>query len=264
MLGLALLGTFLTLAVFAPLIAPYDPRVKSGEPFEPPSGRHLLGTNDIGEDILSELIHGARISLLIGSTVAVIAVLLGTLVGIVSGYYGGAVDSGLMRLVDVILVLPSLPLLILFAAFLGPSFLNLILVMSILMWTRPARVIRSQVLSTRALGYVEAAESLGGSIAHTLRHHVMPRVLPLALAQFILVASIAILIEASLSFLGLGDPLAKSWGTMLYYANVRGAFLTGAWVWWIIPPGLAIAATVLGFAFTGYALEELANPRLKR
>jgi len=261
--GFGVVTLLVAAAVLAPWISPYDPTESVGAPFSPPSREHLLGTNDIGQDILSELLHGARISLTVGFLAAGLAVAIGTVVGAVSGYFGGLVDAFLMRLVDVVLVLPFLPLMILLAAYLGPSFWNLILVMAVLVWARPARVIRSQVLQLRSLSYVEAARALGGGDAHLLIRHVIPGILPLALAQFILAASSAILIEASLSFLGLGDPTAKSWGSVLYFAQVRSAFLTGAWVWWVLPPGLLITATVLGFALMGFALEEVLNPRLR-
>lgn len=248
----------------APWIAPYDPDETIGNPFEPPSSRHWLGTNDVGRDILSELIYGVRVSMTIGFLASLVSITIGTLVGVVAGYFSGWVDTALMRLVDIVLVIPFLPLMILLAAYLGPSFWNIILVIGLLVWARPARVVRAQVLSIRSLDYVDAARVLGASAGRILRRHILPGVLSLSLAQFILAASGAILIEASLSFLGLGDPTAKSWGSTLYYAQVRSAFLSGAWKWWVIPPGLLITTAVLGFAFTGFALEELLNPRLRR
>lgn len=262
--GLFLIAALAGAAILAPWIVPYNPDETSGEPFERPSARHWLGTNDVGQDLLSEMIVGARISLSIGFLAAMIAISIGTLVGVVAGYFGAWIDALLMRLVDVVLVIPFLPLMILLAAYLGPSFWNLILVIGLLVWARPARVIRAQVLSLKSLDYVDAARALGASAGRILRYHVLPGVLSLSLAQFILAASSAILIEASLSFLGLGDPTAKSWGSILYYAQVRSAFLTGAWLWWVLPPGLLITGTVLGFAFTGFAAEEILNPRLRR
>ena len=261
--GLTFLILLAATAVFAPWVAPYNPEETSGGPFEAPSRLHLLGTNDIGQDILSELIFGARISLVIGFLAAIVAISIGTAVGTVAGYFGGWVDTVLMRAVDVVLVIPFLPLMILLAAYLGPSFWNIILVIGLLVWARPARVLRSQVLSLRSLEYIDAARALGASAGRILSLHVLPGVISLSLAQFILAASNAILIEASLSFLGLGDPTAKSWGSILYYAQVRSAFLTGAWLWWGLPPGLLITLAVLGFAFTGFALEEVLNPRLR-
>jgi peptide/nickel transport system permease protein len=264
MVGLSILVTFLLVALLAPVIAPYDPTEKVGAPFSSPSGSFLLGTNDVGQDIFSELLFGTRTSLLIGVIAAVISIALGCLVGIISGYYGGKVDTLLMRIVDLVLVIPFLPLMILLAAFIGPSFWNIIFVISVLSWASPARVIRSQVLTLKTKGYVEAGRSIGTNVSVILRKHILPGVIPIALSQFVLAASHSILIEASLSFLGLGDPLTKSWGTILYYAQARGAFLTDAWLWWVLPPGLLLTTLVIGFAFTGYSMEEILNPRLRK
>jgi peptide/nickel transport system permease protein len=264
LVGIGILILFLIIALAAPLLAPYDPTERIGSPFMEPNGDFLLGTNDVGQDIYSELIYGTRISLLIGVIAAFISIGIGCIVGIVAGYYGGRVDTFLMRVVDLVLVVPFLPLMILLAAFIGPSFWNIIFVISILTWASPARVVRSQVLTLKTKGYVEAAKSIGTSVQTILTHHILPGVVPIALSQFVLAASHSILIEASLSFLGLGDPFSKSWGTILYYAQARGAFLTDAWVWWILPPGVLITAVVLGFAFTGYSMEEILNPRLKK
>lgn len=261
--GVLVLAALVVMALFAPSLSPHDPEETVGDPFQPPSRAHWLGTNDIGQDIASELIHGARISLTIGFLAAAIAVGIGTAVGVVAGYFGGWTEATLMRAVDLVLVVPFLPLMILLAAYLGPSFWNIIIVIGALVWARPARVIRAQVLAVKALDYVEAACAIGCRHGRVIVRHILPSVLPLALAQFILAASNAILIEASLSFLGLGDPTAKSWGTVLYYAQARNAFLSGAWVWWVIPPGVLITAATLGFAFTGFALEEVLNPRMR-
>ncbi len=261
--GVLLLGVLASAAVLAPLVSPHNPEEIVADPFLTPGRAHLLGTNDIGQDILSELIYGARISLTIGFVAAALAIGIGTTVGIVAGFFGGWAEAVLMRTVDLVLVIPFLPLMILLAAYLGPSYWNIIIVIGVLVWARPARVIRSQVLLVKSLDYVEAARALGGRPVRVMVRHVLPAVLPIALAQFILAASNAILIEASLAFLGLGDPTAKSWGMVLYYAQVRNAFLSGAWVWWVLPPGLLITAATLGFAFTGFALEERLNPRMR-
>jgi peptide/nickel transport system permease protein len=261
--GLLLLAALTAMALFAPALSPHNPEETVADPFQPPSPGHPLGTNDVGQDILSELIYGARISLAIGFLAAGIAVTIGTAVGVASGFLGGWADVVLMRAVDLVLVIPFLPLMILLAAYLGPSYWSIIIVIGILVWARPARIIRSQVLSIRSLDYIGAALALGSRPARVMVRHVLPAVLPLALAQFVLAASNAILIEAALSFLGLGDPTAKSWGTVLYYAQARNAFLSGAWVWWVLPPGLLITAATMGFAFTGFALEDVLNPRMR-
>ena len=262
--GIALLATLVLGAALAPLIAPFDPAIPTGAPFERPSGTHLLGTNDIGQDILSEIIWGTRVSLTIGVLAAFVATILGATVGIVSGYFRGVTDTVLMRLVDVILSLPFLPLMILLAAFLGPSMFTIILVVGLVVWARPSRIIRSQVLSLAGREYITAARGIGAGHVRILFRHLVPGVAALMVVEFVQAAAGAILIESSLSFLGLGDPIQKSWGSILYYAQARSAFLSGAWVWWVIPPGIAITATVMGFALLAFSLERIVNPRLRR
>jgi len=262
-LGSALLAALAVLALGAPWLAPYEPAAPSGRPFEPPGPAHLLGTDDVGQDILSELIVGTRVSLLIGTLAAGVAVVIGTGVGVVAGFLRGPADAALMRLTDVVLVMPFLPLLVLLAAYLGHSLGTLIAVIGLLFWARPARVIRAQARSLAEREYVLAARALGAGDARIIGRHILPGVLSLAAAQFVLAVSAAILLEAALSFLGLGDPTAKSWGTLLFYAQARNAFLGGTWLWWVIPPGLLIAAASLGFALVGLALEEALDPRLR-
>ena len=249
-------------AVFANQLSPYDPTERVGRPFSPPSSEHLLGTNDIGQDILSELIFGARISLLVGVTAGLITVTIGTTIGIMAGYFN-RLGALLMRLTDIILVLPFLPLLIILAAYLGRSLFNTVIIIGVLVWASTARLIRSQVLVIAKQDYVLAARSLGARHQHIIRQHILPQVMLLAVGEFVQITGQAILLEASLSFLGLGDPLAKSWGTVLYWAQVRGAFLSPAWVWWVLPPGLLISFSTLGFALIGFALEQVLNPRLR-
>jgi len=262
--GIVLLSALTLSAAFAPLIAPFDPAIPSGAPFERPSATHLLGTNDIGQDIVSEIIWGTRVSLTIGVLAALVATVLGATVGIVSGYFRGITDTVLMRLVDIILSLPFLPLMILLAAFLGPSMFTIILVVGLVVWARPSRIIRSQVLSLAGREYITAARGIGAGHLRILSRHLVPGVAALMVVEFVQAAAGAILIESSLSFLGLGDPIQKSWGSILYYAQARSAFLSGAWVWWVIPPGVAITATVMGFALIAFSLERIANPRLRR
>jgi peptide/nickel transport system permease protein len=259
--GLVLLGLLLLVAVAAPLLAPYDPRARTGRPFSAPSGEHLLGTNDIGQDLLSGFLYGTRVSLLVGVAAAATATLVGAVVGLYAGYRRGWPDALLMRLIDTTLALPLLPLIIVMGVFMGPGVLTQVIVIAGVLWAATARELRSQVLSTRELDHVQWSRAMGARTAHVIRHHVLPEVSPLLIPQFLLAVRTAILLEAALSFLGLGDVTAQSWGTMLHYAQARGAFLTDAWLWWVVPPGIGIAAAVLGFAFVGYGLEELARPR---
>jgi peptide/nickel transport system ATP-binding protein/peptide/nickel transport system permease protein len=263
-IGLVIVVALVLVAIFAPVLAPFDPTERVGRPFAVPSAEHPLGTNDIGQDLMSELIYGTRVSLTVGLVAATVALLIGTTIGILAGFYPRVLGSVLMRIVDIVLILPFLPLLIILAAYLGRSLLNTVLVIGILIWAGSARVIRSQVLSLTRRDYVVAARAMGASDLHIIVKHVLPLTLLLAIGEFVQATAGAILLEASLSFLGLGDPLQKSWGAILYWAQVRGAFLTPAWQWWVLPPGLMIMLAALGFALIGFALEQRVNPRLRQ
>jgi peptide/nickel transport system permease protein len=262
--GTVVLAIFGVLAVFGSAIAPYEARERAGRPFLEPSRDHLLGTDDIGHDILSELIGGAQVSLWIGLAAALIATVAGGLIGVVSGYRRGAVDATLMRAVDFALVVPTIPLLIVLASYLERGMRSQILVVAVLLWAEPARIVRSQVLSLRERTHVVAARTFGARSPYLMRRHVLPAVMPLLIAQFVRVVSVAILFEVALSFVGLGDPVRRSWGSMIQFATERGAFLTGAWKWWIVPPGLCVALVVCSFAFVGLTLEERMDRRLAR
>ncbi len=262
--GLIVLGLLAVVAVLAPLLSPYDPHDRVGVPFGRPSLAHLLGTDDVGHDLLSELIFGARVSLAVGVAAAAAATALGAAVGMTAGYARGWLDALLMRVVDVLLSLPFVPLALVVGVFLGPGLVTVVALIAVVHSGELARELRSQVLSIRELDHVAAARSMGAGAFHVLRRHIVVDVSPLLVAQFVRAAKIAIVAEASLSFLGLGDPTARSWGTTLSYAHERSAFLTDAWLWWVVPPGLCIGATVLGFALVGRGLEEASRPRLRR
>lgn len=254
--GGCVLTLLLALAFFPNLIAPYDATERVALPLQKPGADFLLGTNDIGQDLLSELIAGTRVSLFTGLIVSFISVLIGTIVGIASGYVGGWIDSLLMRITDLILVLPFLPLVILISVYLGSSQKNVILVLAIFFWATPARLIRSRILTMRTETYIEAARALGANSFQIMANHLWSGVRSLAVVQIVLVASASILAESSLSFLGLGNPSGKSWGTMLYFARASGAFLSDAWTWWVLPTGLMITLTVLSLGLIGYSLEQ--------
>ncbi|MDQ3978986.1 MAG: ABC transporter permease [Actinomycetota bacterium] len=264
LVGLVVVALFVVVGVFAPLLAPHEPDVRSGLPFERPSRQHLLGTDDVGYDLLSEVLWGTRVSLLVGVSAALVAVAVGGLVGLVAGQRRGTLDAVLMRGVDLSLALPFVPLLVVLAAYLGQGLRNEVLALSLLLWAYPARVVRSQVLSVRQRLYVTAARSYGARPPYLLRRHLLPAVAPLLVAEFVRAVTVAILLEATLGFLGLGDPLQRSWGSIVYFATARGAFLTGAWVWWIVPPGLCVAVVAAGFAFLGVWVEERVDARLAR
>lgn len=264
LVGLLIFLALISFALFPGRIAPYDPTDLVAKPFARPSPDFILGANDLGQDLLSELIWGARTSLFVGLSVALIAVGLGTLVGLVAGYRGGGIGDVLMRLTDLILVLPFLPLIILLSAYLGPSQRNIILVLALVSWAIPARLIRARVLAIQNELYIEAAEAIGCSNWRILRVHIWPGVRLIALAQLMLVASAAILSESSLSFLGLGDPSVKSWGGMLYFARASGAFLGEAWRWWVLPAGLMISLSVMSLVLVAYSIEDVLEPRLRQ
>ena len=256
LLGGLIMFALTILALFPERLAPYDPHRLITRPLSAPSAEHPLGTNDIGQDLLSELIWGTRLSLSVGLTVAALSVSTGTVIGIVSGYFGGWQGAFLMRLADLTLALPFLPLIILLSAYLGPDLRNVVLVLTLVSWAGPARLIRSRVLSLLDEPYVEAARALGSGHLRVMRSHIWPAVRNLVLAQTVLVAGVSILAEASLSFLGLGDTTAKSWGTMLYFARASGAFLGRSWQWWVLPTGIMLALTVLSLVLISYGFER--------
>jgi len=268
MLGLTIVSIFVIMAIFAPFIAPYNPYKRVDDFLLPPSSEHLLGTNDIGQDIFSELIYGARVSLLVGLLASICVVSVGTVIGLISGYYGGMVDEILMRVCDIVLVLPTLPLMILLASLLGTGkFYVLILAITLTSWPGLARLVRSMTLSLKERAFVEAARAIGATDPHIMVNHILPNVLPLVISSAVYQAAGAMMAEASLSFLGLGDPSHKSWGMMLHYAQTTGGWWANkgkpCW-WWIIPPGLCIATFVTGLMLVGQALELIVNPRLRR
>jgi peptide/nickel transport system permease protein len=220
----------------------------------------LLGTDQFGVDLFSQLIYGARVSLLVGLLSAVISVVVGLLVGLVAGYIGGITDEVLMRFTDMLLVLPFLPLLIVMIAILGASIWNVILVISLLGWMGFARVVRSQVLSLKERPFVEAARAAGAGAGRIIRTHVVPNVMSLTYVTLALSVPAAIVAEAALSFLGLSDVTVTSWGHTIYNAENFNGFRN---LWWVIPPGLAIATVSLSFILLGYALDEVLNPKLR-
>lgn len=260
--GSLLILCFILLALLAPWLAPHNPWLYN-QPFQPPSANHWLGTNDVGQDIFSELLYGARTSLLVGFVAGLLAVSLGLIVGLAAGYRRGWLDELLMGFTDIVLVIPALPIIILFSLYLGPNVWGTILVIGFVFWPGTARVVRAQVLSVRESGYVESSRAMGAGGWWLITRHILPNVLPLVLAKLVLSVAAALLMEASLSFLGLGDPVTKSWGMMLHYAFARGGFFREMW-WWYLPPGLCITLCVLALTMVSYGVEGRSDPRLKR
>ena len=268
LVGMIIYLFFIAIAVFAPWIAPYDPlEVVQEEGIwlanEKPSARFLLGTTNLGRDIFSQLIFGARTALLVGFSAAVAVAIIGTVVGLVAGYYGGWVDALLMRLADIAFGIPFLPLVIVLVAFLEPSIWNVVAAMALLLWRDTARVIRSQVLTVKERTFVSAAKVSGASDLRILFLHIAPSILPLSFLYGSLAIGWAILTEASVSFLGFGDPNVVSWGFMLQDAFVSQAMSRGAY-YWILPPGACIMLSVMAGFFIGRGYEEVLFPRLRR
>ncbi len=265
MIGLGVLVVFVLVAIFAPVLA--NPEGLSvtkatGGVLEPPSSQYWLGTDENGRSIVTLLIWGSRISLFVGLFATVISMLLGTLVGLTSGFFEGWPAAILFRITEWFLVIPYLPLALVLATVLGPSLLTISLVIGLVSWPSTALLIRAQALSIRERPYLERARVLGAGSWHQMGRHVLPNVTPMIFANTTLTVAAAILTETTLSFLGLGDPTRISWGSMLEAAFDVGAMTTGAW-WYIVPPGVCVVVVVLAFTLVGQALEEVFNPRLR-
>lgn len=263
--GAAVAVLFVLVALCAPLLAPYEPRALSGTSLAHPSASHPLGTDDVGQDILSQVIWGARYSLTVAVAAASLAVAVGLVVGVVSGLVGGAVDALAMRVVDVFLALPGIPTAILVTTLAGPSRGVIIVVIALAGWARVARTVRSQTLSLRERGFLQAARGYGGGPSYLLRRHVAPALGPSIAALWIDWAAAAVFFESGLAFLGLGDPRHVSWGTVLDRAfRHQGLYLGDLWLWWVLPAGVAITLAVVGFTLLGVGLEPVFNPRWRR
>lgn len=262
--GAVILGIFIIVAVFGPIFLPFSTMEFGNveDMLQPPSSEHILGTDDMGRDVFRNLIHGARISLLIGAVATVISMVIGTLVGIISGFFGKTIDNLLMRFTDFFLVIPWMPLMMVLAAILGTSLWNIIFVIGITGWAGTARVVRAQTLSVKERQFVERTVSIGAGNMHIMLRHILPNVFPLVFANTVLVAAVAIVSETTLSFLGLGDPTMASWGMMLHYAFEGGATAAGAY-WYYLPPGICVVLVVLSFTLLGYAFDEILNPKLR-
>jgi peptide/nickel transport system permease protein len=261
-IGIVLLSVIVLTALLAPWIAPYGLHEQVGPPFGPPSPAHPLGLDDGGIDMVTLLMWGTRISLLVGFAATAVSILIGGTVGLTAGYFGGKVDTVLMRITDYFIVIPDVPLMIVVAAIWGPSIGHIIIVIGILLWTGTARVLRAQVKSVRERVYVQRSRALGASHWRIVGRHVLPQVAPLLIANTVLTVAVAIFDETALSFLGLGDPSAISLGKVIENAFERAAISSGAW-WAIVPPGILVALIILSCSLIGGALEDSLNPRLR-
>lgn len=248
--GMAILLLIILVAIFAPWISPHDP-YELGIPYERPSEEHILGTNDIGQDIFSELIYGARISLIIGIVSAGVVTFIGTFVGLISGYYGGMVDKIIVQLINVIMSIPSLPLTIILVAFLNSSIWNIIIAICITAWAGTARIIRSRVMQLKEFPFIKIEKTMGAGDIFIIVRHLLPNIGEMVFIRGVGAVANAMLTEASLSFLGLGVIGMKSWGGILHYAFFRNGIING-YTWWYLPPMLCISVSVLGFILLSY------------
>lgn len=268
--GLAIYAIFILTAIFAAAIAPYDPTEILYTPdydlaadLRPGEDGFILGTTSLGRDIFSQIVYGTRSALLIGLTAAFMVALIGSIVGLVSGYFGGWVDALLMRLADVAFGIPFLPFVIVLAAFLEPSIWNVVIAMALILWRDTGRVIRSQVLTLRSRSYVDAARVSGSSDFKIILRHIAPNILPLSFLYGSIAIGWAILTEASISFLGFGDPQSISWGYMLQDAFASQALAKQAY-YWFVPPGVCIILVVSAGFFITRGYENLLFPKLGR
>jgi peptide/nickel transport system permease protein len=262
--GLVILVFFAAVAIYAVFADDTGTKLTAatGPRLAPPSIEYPFGTDDQGRSVLALTLHGSKISLLVGISATVITMVIGSAVGLIAGFRGGWIDQLLMRITDWGLVIPWLMLAISLASIFGQSLFVIILVIGLTTWPSTARLVRAQALSVKERPYVERARALGASRWHVVTRHVLPNVMPVIMANTVLIVAIAILSETALSFLGLGDPLSQSWGLILEQASDSGAATRGAW-WWLGAPGLCIVLVVLSFTMIGFALDQIINPRLR-
>lgn len=267
-IGMVILSVFCLVAIFAPYLAPHDPMETLNKPdgrmarMVPPSWQFPFGTDRLGRDIFSQVIIGSRVGVGVGLLCAVMVVFIGTNIGLVSGYFGGKIDDLLMRVTDIVYGVPFLPFAVILVALLGPGLFNIVLAIVLISWRSTARVIRAQVLTLKQRAFIEAARVAGAGDFRIMYRHIMPNVLPLSFVYGALSMGWAILTEASVSFLGYGDPLLISWGKIIFMCYVAQA-ITVAW-WWVLAPGAAIMLLVLSGFFIGRAYEQVVNPRLRQ
>ncbi|MEV4146636.1 ABC transporter permease [Amycolatopsis sp. NPDC049691] len=264
--GLVLLGATVVVALLLPLISDQsglDVTKATGQPLSPPTGDFWLGTDNFGRSVLLMTVWGSRISLLVGFSAALLSVVIGTLIGITAAHFGGWVSATLLRFTDFFLVLPSLILAIALSAVLPKGVGTIIVAIGLTAWPSTARLVRAQTLTIESRPYIERAHALGGGHLHVIGKHVLPGVMPLVLANTTLVVGNAVIADATLSFLGVGDPNSVTWGLVLESALNNGAISRGAW-WNVLPPGIAIVLVVLFFTLVGRGLETVLNPRLKK
>lgn len=258
--GAGIVLALVLLSLAAPWLSPYDPQAQDlSLQLKPPSAAHWLGTDEYGRDVLSRMLHGGRISLSVGLVAVGIALVIGVFVGAVAGYFGGWVDQVIMRLVDIVLCIPTLFLILMLIVFLGPNLVNIMVIIGLTGWTELSRLVRAEFLSLRHRDYVAAATALGAPHGRIILRHMLPNALAPVFVSATFGIAGAILLESGLSFLGLGvQPPVPSWGNIL---TAGKDYITQAW-WLTLAPGVAIFLTVLGYNLLGDGLRDLLDPRL--
>lgn len=261
--GLCILGLDVAIAVFAPALARHSPTATTFTPYLNPSSTNWFGTTGNGQDVFAQMVYGTRVSLLVGLTAGVTATAVAVLIGLVAGYRPGVVDEVLSFVTNLALVIPGLPLMIILAAYIpSRSVWTIVLVVAFTSWATGARVIRSQASTLRSREFVTSAVFSGERLFRVVFREILPNMTSLVAASFFSAATAAVMAEASLEFLGLGNPDTVSWGTILYYAQQQNALLTGQWVL-VFAPGLAIALLALSFTLVNFGIDALSNPRLR-
>jgi peptide/nickel transport system permease protein len=263
LVGVTILLIVILVAIFAPVLTEYGPTQRVGRPHQPPSADHWLGTTRLGYDVFTRLVYGARVSLAVGFGAGLLITLIGTVLGIIAGYRGGVVDEVITFFTNMILVIPNLPLLLVLAAFIGQaSPLVIAVILGFTSWAWGVRVTRSETLSIRQRDFVKSAEMLGEPQWRIMAFEIFPNLISIVGINFIGSVIFAVITEATLEFLGLGDPNTVSWGIMLYNAQNSSALSVGAW-WDLLSPCVALAVLGLGLALINFAIDEIANPRLR-
>jgi len=261
--GLSIILFFVIVAAFAPFIAPYDPNDFVGTPYSKPTSNHPLGLDRMGRDILSQLIYGTRLSLIVGLSTGALMTSISILIGMTAGYFGGIVDGILSTIINVFMVIPGLPLMIVIASYIRiRGIVPIILVIAFTSWAPGARVIRSQMLTLRSRDFILASKITGEKSGRIIFSEIMPNIFSLISSNFFMACLTAIVGEASLEFLGFGDVSSITWGTMLYWAQNSSALLNNSWGW-VLAPGIAIATLGASFALLNFSIDEITNPRLR-
>lgn len=263
LVGVAIITIIVVIALAAPLLTQYDPGARTGRPHQAPSAVHWLGTTRLGQDVFARLIYGARTSLAVGFGAGLLITAVGTALGIVAGYRGGKTDEVISFFTNMVLVVPNLPLLLVLASFIGQaSPLVIAVILGLTSWAWGARVTRAETLSVKQKDFVKSAEMMGEPRWRIMTFELFPNLVSIVGINFIGSVIFAIITEATLEFLGLGDPQAISWGTMLYNAQKASALSVGAW-WDILTPCFALAVLGIGLSLLNFAVDEIANPRLR-